>query len=95
MQAYLLLSLATTALAAKHLALPSTKFVFKPVFSVLTIHTVDVEAVSGMISCAAYYYSTATNANLIGFTCGAGLCMVYEKSNERRDRDQGSIWQIS
>ncbi len=95
MQPYLILSFATIALTAKQLALPSTRFVYKPVTSAFIIHNLKFESLPDTTCCATYYYSTEINGNLIGFAYGAGFCMVFVETNKKSDHDQGSIWQIS
>ncbi len=95
MQLYLLLSLVPTALIAKQLTLPSSKFVLKPVRSTFQVVAFKVEELPSVISCAFLYQSAESNATLFGFNYGVTFCILSAESNTVMNGSQGHMWQTS
>ncbi len=95
MQFYLRLSLVPIALTTKQLALPRSKFVFKPVTTAFHVMIYEVVALPSVTSCSSYYKWAETNTTLFGFNYSGKYCILSMESNMVKNDGQGQTWQTS
>ncbi len=95
MQLYLILSLVPTALIAKQLTLPGSKFVLKHVTSIFQVIIFEGVTLPSVTSCAFHYKSAEANATLFGFSYRDEYCILSVESSMLRSNSQGKMWQTS